>query len=469
MSFNSIQFFVLLAVVLGLYWRSSRRSQNLILLVASAVFYGWWDPRFLLLIWFSVGLDFTVSNQMDRRTDPTVRRRLLYLSILGNLGVLGFFKYAGFFVDSANGALERLGLGVSSPLVEVLLPVGISFYTFQTLAYTVDVYRGRIEPERSLLDFAVFVTYFPQLVAGPIERAERLLPQVRRRRERPTSEQVVGGLGLIGLGLFRKVVIADGVAGVVNDVYAEPAGSSSAGLVLAAVAFALQIYGDFAGYTDIARGTSRLLGIELMRNFREPYLSRNITEFWRRWHISLSEWLRDYLYIPLGGNRRGGRRTQINLMATMVLGGLWHGAGWGFILWGALHGVALVVHRQISARPGADAVSFEHPLRFRQLASIVATFGFFAFTLVPFRIGLSGAREFVEGVLTARGGGLEMSDLATVVAALVATIAVDIARRGALRPSTVRPEFVGASAGMLLVLLVVFSGGAPTPFIYFQF
>lgn len=468
MSFNSIQFFVLLAIVLVTYWRSPRRLQNQILVLASAVFYGWWDPRFLLLIWFSVGLDFTVSNRMSRCAGGPARRRLLAVSIVGNLGVLAFFKYFGFFVESANSALASLGLDVSGPLLEVLLPVGISFYTFQTLAYTVDVYRGDIEPERSLLDFAVFVTYFPQLVAGPIERAERLLPQLKHRRDLPDADRLVSGLGLIGLGLFRKVVIADGVAGAVNGIYEDPASSSAVALVVAAVGFTLQVYGDFAGYTDIARGTSRLLGIELMRNFREPFLSRNITEFWRRWHISLSEWLRDYLYIPLGGNRGSSRRTEINLMITMVLGGLWHGAGWGFVLWGALHGIALVVHRRFSARRG-ERPSADDPLSIRRTPAVVATFGFFVASMVPFRLGFAGSLDVLAGVLTARGGGVTLAAVASVAFAGFLTLGLDLLRRRSSPLAVVRPELVGASIGAIVVCLVVFSGGAPTPFIYFQF
>ncbi len=303
MAFNSVQYLIFLALVVALYPLLRRRGQNVLLLLASYFFYGAWDWRFLSLLWISTATDFYVGRAMGHHDNDRTRRRLLLVSIVVNLGMLGVFKYYDFFTNSAAALMEAVGLGADWPTLHVLLPVGISFYTFQTMSYTIDVYRRRIEPTRDPLAFAVFVAFFPQLVAGPIERARHLLPQFGVRRRVARGNDLATALHLIGLGLFKKVVIADAVAPHVDKAFA---GADSAGwitLVVGVVGFALQIYGDFSGYSHIARGSARLLGIDLMVNFNQPYLSRNITHFWRTWHISLSTWLRDYLYIPLGGNR----------------------------------------------------------------------------------------------------------------------------------------------------------------------
>jgi len=328
MTFNSFQFFVFLPVVLGTYWLLRRRHhQNLLLLVASYVFYGWWDYRFLSLLAISTVADFAIAQAMNRTESDRIRRRWLFASLGVNLGILGFFKYFNFFVDSAVSVLNSLGLSAHAPTLSIVLPVGISFYSFQTLSYAFDVYRRRLPAERNIITFGLYVAFFPQLVAGPIERAQRLLPQFQAERHRPSPMEVWSGSWLILIGLFKKIVLADGLAMVVQDRFTDPTGHGALSLLLGVYAFSIQIYGDFSGYSSIARGTSRLFGIELMRNFEQPYLSTNITQFWRTWHISLSTWLMDYLYIPLGGSQRGRRRTYINLMLTMLLGGLWHGAG----------------------------------------------------------------------------------------------------------------------------------------------
>lgn len=347
MFFNSFEYAVFLPVVLVLYWTVLRKRQNSLLLVASYFFYAAWDWRFLGLLMLSTIVDFCVGRTLGTRNEAATRKRLVGLSLAINLGVLGFFKYFNFFAESFADFMGRFGLAPDTPTLKVILPVGISFYTFQTLAYTIDVYRRKKEPEQNLLDFAVYVAFFPQLVAGPIERAQRLLPQIKTPRTSINYEQIRSGLFLILLGLVRKVVIADSLAPIVNEAFRTADSAGAVTLMVGIVAFALQIYGDFAGYSDIARGSSRLLGIELMENFNQPYLSRNITHFWRTWHISLSTWLRDYLYIPLGGNRKGVSKTYRNLMLTMLLGGLWHGAAWTFVVWGGLHGLYLVVHRRV--------------------------------------------------------------------------------------------------------------------------
>ncbi len=343
MLFNSIAFFGFFAVVYAIYVAVPTRVQNIVLLVASYVFYGAWDWRFLGLIALSTAIDYRCAQAIEH-SGPAQRRRWLLVSLASNLGILGFFKYCNFFVDSFAGLCAALGWSVSTTTLDIVLPVGISFYTFQTMSYTIDVYRGRMPASRDLTVFALYVAYFPQLVAGPIERATHLLPQLAAARQLTYAGLRDGGW-LILVGLFKKVVVADNMARIVDPVFSGDGSYSGATALLAVYAFALQIYADFSGYTDIARGVSKLLGIELMLNFRRPYFATNPQEFWRRWHISLSQWLRDYLYIALGGNRGGRRKHHRNLMLTMLLGGLWHGASWMFVIWGAIHGALLVLHR----------------------------------------------------------------------------------------------------------------------------
>ena len=344
MLFNSFEFAAFLTIVLIGYSLLRTRAQNIWLLCASYTFYGFWDWRFLTLIAFSTTVDYLIARRIDRTDTDSLRKRLLYLSLLSNLGLLCFFKYFNFFVDSFVVLGAQLGLNLDTPALRLLPPVGISFYTFQSMAYSVDVYRRELKSERNFITFALFISYFPQLVAGPIERANRLLPQFREQRQ-VTLEGVRSGLVLILIGLFKKVVIADNAGVVVNRIFADIQSSSSATLVAGGILFSLQIYCDFSGYSNMARGMSRLLGIRLVENFKTPYLAANISEFWRRWHISLSQWLRDYLYIPIGGSRHGELRTHRNLIFTMLLGGLWHGAAWTFVVWGLLNGLYLIVHR----------------------------------------------------------------------------------------------------------------------------
>jgi D-alanyl-lipoteichoic acid acyltransferase DltB (MBOAT superfamily) len=308
------------------------------------------------LLALSTVIDFSIGRRLGQTTDPRARRRLVTLSLASNLGILGFFKYAGFFSSSLQDLVGLFGGTLPTFALDVVLPVGISFYTFQTLSYTLDVYRRRLEPTNGLLDFALFVAFFPQLVAGPIERARHLLPQIIRPRERSLESFNSGGW-LMLWGLFKKVVIADNLGVVVDAVYRVGAEPTAAEIVVATWAFAYQIYCDFSGYTDIARGTARLLGFDIMLNFRLPYAATNPAIFWRRWHISLSTWLRDYLYISMGGNREGRARTHRNLFLTMLIGGVWHGAAWPFVFWGAYHGLLLIAHRALAPmlarlRPG---------------------------------------------------------------------------------------------------------------------
>jgi len=467
--FNSFVFVIFLGVVCTLYWAAPSRLRNPILLVGSYVFYGWWDYRFLSLLLISTVVDFAVGRRLDGEQAERRRRRWLLVSVAVNLGILGFFKYSGFFLDSLSELSTSLGLGELNPALRVVLPVGISFYTFQTMSYTFDIYRRRIRPTRSIIDFGTYVAYFPQLVAGPIERAQRLLPQIEERdRPRPRGDRLLDAIGLIAAGFFKKVVLADGVAGVVNSAFAAPEGLSWIAAAVGVIAFAIQIYGDFAGYTDIARGVSKLLGIDLVLNFSEPYLARNITEFWRRWHISLSDWLRDYLYVPLGGNRGSTLATYRNLMITMLLGGLWHGASWNFVFWGGLHGLYLVVHK-LTRGGGVD----DAPVSWRHVPAILFTFLWVNIAWVFFRAeSFENAWQVLYRIFTLQSGATSRADLALVAILGLATLVVDVAtRRGLSAPRLVRlsPAMAGATAAIVIAAMVVFSGGTPEPFIYFQF
>jgi D-alanyl-lipoteichoic acid acyltransferase DltB (MBOAT superfamily) len=339
--FHSIDFVVFFVAFTVIYWRLPHRGQNMLLFAGSYFFYGYVHPWFLVLIATSTTIDYFAARGMESM--PEHRKRFLWLSITTNFGMLGFFKYFDFFAENVHAALAAAGVTVHLPTLRVVLPVGISFYTFQAMSYTIDVYRGELRARRSLPDLAVFVSFFPHLVAGPIQRASFLLPQVEEPR-RFTIENARTGFGLICWGFFKKLVIADNVGVIANKVFA--LGDPSFPILWAGVfAFAIQIYADFSAYTDIARGTSRWLGFELTENFDHPYLARSPSDFWRRWNISLSTWFRDYVYIPLGGSRGGDWRWARNVMATFLLSGLWHGASWNHVLWGAYHGMLLLLTR----------------------------------------------------------------------------------------------------------------------------
>jgi D-alanyl-lipoteichoic acid acyltransferase DltB (MBOAT superfamily) len=344
MLFNSIEFAIFLPVVFLLYWfldKKSYKAQNLLLLAASYLFYGWWDWRFLSLIIFSSFIDYSIGLGLNKAKSKIKRRFLLWISILVNLGFLGFFKYFNFFTESFVDAFTLLGKPMEVSRLNIILPVGISFYTFQTLSYSIDVYRKKLEPTKDIVAFFAFVSFFPQLVAGPIERATNLLPQFYTKRKFDYS-RAVDGLRQILWGLFKKVVIADNCAAMVNDVYGRADTLDGSTLLVASIFFAFQIYGDFSGYSDIAIGTSRLFGFNLMQNFSFPYFSRDIGEFWRRWHISLSSWFRDYLYIPLGGSKGSKLKVVRNIFIIFLVSGFWHGANWTFIAWGFLNALYFI-------------------------------------------------------------------------------------------------------------------------------
>ncbi len=405
MFFNSVSFLIFLPVVFILYWglfKGSLKLQNIFLLIASYLFYGWWDYRFLVLIVASTLLDFFVGRFLQKTGKQIHRKMLLSLSLVFNLGLLGFFKYYNFFIESWIDSWAYLGIDMQLSSLNIILPVGISFYTFQTLSYTIDVYRRNIEPTSDIINFSVFVAFFPQLVAGPIERAKHLLPQFSIKRIF-NEERAISGIHLILWGLFKKIVIADSCAIYVNEIFDNYENMNSASLLLGAVYFAFQIYGDFSGYSDIAIGTGRLFGFDLMRNFNFPYFSRNIAEFWRRWHISLSTWFRDYLYIPLGGSRGSKWQQLRNVFIIFLVSGFWHGANWTFVIWGGLHALFfLPLLLGDKNRKHLNQVAENKSLpSFRELLQMLFTFGLTSFAWIFFRAdSLVNAVNFIKRIFT---------------------------------------------------------------------
>lgn len=475
MLFNSIVFIGFISVVFIIYPRLRVRGQNLFLLVASYIFYGYWDWRFIFLLLTLTVVNFWVGWSIHASSDRKQRKWLLILSVAISLGILGFFKYFNFFIDSAGVLLKTVGFQPNLPVLRIILPVGISFYTFQTLSYTIDIYRKKLEPTKNFFDFALFVAFFPQLVAGPIERASNLLPQISKPRHM-TYEKTLSGLNLVLLGYFKKVAIADTLAPIVENIFASPGTMSSGQLWTGVIAFTFQIYGDFSGYTDIARGIARMLGFELMKNFDAPYLSRNITEFWRKWHISLSSWLKDYLYIPLGGNRHGILKTYRNLMITMFLGGLWHGAAWTFVFWGLLHGICLAGHRMI-LRGNKPRLTWPRNFsgRIVDILKVIFTFHLVALSWIFFRApDFNSAMIFLKGLFNFQ----EFSGISgPVFFAACLMIVLDVAQTWAKSHTWLADRrsfsYIRYGVAQVLFISVIASAIAHiqtiTPFIYFQF
>ena len=477
MTFASFDFLIFFGLVLVAYYAiqawGGHRAQNVLLLVASYVFYGWWDWRFLGLLLFSTVVDYFCARGLDPDRSPARsllgRRAILLTSIASNLGILSLFKYFNFFRESLASLASILGMSLDWPTLHIILPVGISFYTFQTLGYTIDVYRGKLGPARRIVDFMLYVSFFPQLVAGPIERASRLLPQVTAPR-RASREGLFSGAQLALVGYFKKVVLADSMAVLVNDVFLDPHPGAGA-ITIAIYAFALQIYCDFSGYTDIARGTARMLGFDLMENFRLPYLATSPRDFWARWHISLSTWLRDYLYIPLGGNRKGKWRTRLNLMTTMILGGLWHGAAWHFVAWGVYHGGLLVGFRSA----GRDAKGRPSPKRGWRFA--LAAGLFFQLTCIGwliFRVeSLSQLMSFAAAFAHPTDLSLALlSDALPVLAIAVPLLAFQVHQhqRGQAEVWLTWSPWLRTAFNVALYFgITLFAAGVHNEFIYFQF
>lgn len=411
MLFNSIDFAFFLTIVFLLYWFVTNKNlklQNFLIVIASYTFYGWWDWRFLSLILFSTVVDYSVGQKLKTEEKLIKRKVLLWTSILVNLGFLGFFKYYNFFLDNFVSAFSFFGSEIKVNSLNIILPVGISFYTFQTLSYTIDVYKRKLEPTKDFVAFSAFVSFFPQLVAGPIERATNLLPQFYNKRTFDYSK-AVDGMRQILWGLFKKIVIADNCAEYANLIFNNSADYSGCTLVLGAIFFTFQIYCDFSGYSDIAIGTSRLFGFNLMRNFAFPYFSRDIAEFWRRWHISLSTWFRDYLYIPLGGSRGGTQMKVRNTFIIFIVSGFWHGANWTFIVWGALNAIYfLPLLLTKNNRNHIDIVSKEKLLpSFRDLSLMVITFVLTVLAWVFFRAeNIGHAIQYISDIFKHPGSFL---------------------------------------------------------------
>ena len=482
MLFNSIDFAVFLPIVFVLYWfvfSKSIKLQNLLIVFASYVFYGWWDWRFLTLILFSTLVDFTVGIKLSKENGKSKRRLLLLTSVLVNLGFLGLFKYYNFFLDNFTNAFTVLGYNFDGHSLSIILPVGISFYTFQTLSYTIDVYRKNLNPTKDIIAFTAFVSFFPQLVAGPIERATNLLPQFYKERKFDYSK-AVDGMRQILWGLFKKVVIADNCAVFVNFIFDNSSELSGSSLALGAILFSFQIYCDFSGYSDIAIGTSRLFGFNLKQNFAFPYFSRDIAEFWRRWHISLSTWFRDYLYIPLGGSRGGLLNKVRNTLIIFVVSGFWHGANWKFIIWGALNAIYFLP----LLLTNNNRVNLEIVAKNRVLPSISeclkmsATFSLVAFAWIFFRAeNFSHATSYIEAMFSI--SLFSIPEILTPKITMVYTLLLipillvtEWLQRGELHGLSIerlrRPER-WIIYTTVLIMIVTFGKFGESEFIYFQF
>ncbi len=475
MLFNSFIFLFFLSIVVPAYYLVPKRYKHVLLLAASYFFYGYWDWRFLSLIWISTLVDFLVGRAIYQTQDKSRRKGLLFISLIVNLGLLVCFKYFNFFIDSFSQMISIFGHELDFLHIHLILPVGISFYTFQTLSYTIDIYRGKLEPTNSFLNFALFVSFFPQLVAGPIERASKLLPQLEKHR-RFDRKNLMEGIYLISIGMFKKVLIGDTCGRITDHIFANPEIYYSLELIVGVVLFSLQIYSDFSGYSAIARGSAKLLGIDLMINFKQPYLSASITEFWHRWHISLSSWLKDYLYIPLGGNRKGKTRTYINLMLTMLLGGLWHGANWTFVTWGGLHGLYLIIHKLISHKqkpqPGYEPSHTKNMIPY--LFKILGTNMLVLFAWLFFRAdSWQTAVVFINRVLNWQTSDLSQQFISVCLSFLTISFIIDSIQyktNDTLNLGKLNPAI---KSGILLplwfVILIYLFQAEHLPFIYFQF
>jgi len=474
MLFVTTQFLIFFLIVGAVYWSLPwHRARILWLLAASIYFYASWNASLALLVCCTACGDYLIGLGMERAGHSPWRRRLMWLSVLGNLGVLCYFKYANFFLRSLEEALLAAGQSASLPVLRVLLPVGISFYTFEAINYTVDVYLGRTRAERSLPRFLLFILFFPHLVAGPIVRARDFLPQIARRKRWSWLRAHVAAR-LILLGLIKKLVIADRMAAFADPVFANPGAHSSATLWMAALAYALQVYGDFSGYTDLALGLAHLLGFRLAENFNMPYLAPNIAEFWRRWHISLSSWLRDYLFIPLGGSRGGPWKTARNLLVVMTLAGLWHGAAWPFVVFGLVQGCFLIIHRGFrgwcESRPGLRTVLESGP---GTAARVAFTFCCFCVSLVVFRcVTLADGWTMLLGMFTAVDGlgpPLQVQALAFTVALVALGHWLGCQQRYQLLLERVPAPAWGLVYGALLTATLVLAPDSSKAFVYFQF
>ncbi len=489
MLFNSLDFAIFLPIVFILYWfvfnKQSLRIRNIFLIIVSYIFYGWWDWRFLSLIIISSFVDYFVGLKIASTTDKQKRKHFLLISLLVNLGILGFFKYFNFFVDNFYEAFTFLGFHFNKPVLRIILPVGISFYTFQTMSYSIDVYRGQLKPTKDIFAFFAYVSFFPQLVAGPIERAKNFLPQFFTPKKFDYNS-AVDGLRQILWGFFKKIVIADNAGIFVNEIFANYHQYPGSMLLLGAVLFAFQIYGDFSGYSDIAIGTARLFGFNLMRNFAYPYFSRDIAEFWRRWHISLSSWFKDYVYIPLGGSRVPTPKAIRNIFIIFLISGFWHGANWTFIVWGALNAIyflPLFIFKQNRKHIDIVAANKFFP-SIKETIQILVTFTLTVIAWVFFRSEtISKALEYIKGIFSKslftwipfNYGNLSVSVVSLKIMAILIFFMLTIewfqrTKQHGLEFTDNSSKFIRWSAYFIVSLLIILFGNFhQTEFIYFAF
>ncbi len=475
MLFNSISFLIFLPIVFVLYWfvfRKNLHRQNLMLLLASYVFYGWWDWRFLFLLIFSTGLDYFTGIRIHDAGSDRGRKVWMWISVLTNLGFLGFFKYYNFFADSFARMLSGAGFEAHPWTLQIILPVGISFYTFHGLSYVIDIYHKRIVPSRNWVNYSLFVSYFPLLVAGPIERATHLLPQLEKPRTF-NFHTAVDGLRLMIWGFAKKLLIADTLAPEVNTLFEQPESFHGGSLLIGAMYFSIQIYGDFSGYSDIARGVSKLFGIELLVNFKYPYLSRSIPEFWRRWHISLSSWFRDYLYIPLGGSKVGFLKSVRNVFVIFIVSGFWHGANWTFIAWGAIHALlfipSFVSGRNRTNLGDAFATGKWYP-SIREVLQMMITFMLVSFAWIFFRANdLQHAFSYIGRMITDIGH-VDAFYVRTLTNLFIpVSLATDLLHRNQYLTGIYKPWYIVLEITLITLLILMFGNFGSVEFIYFQF
>ena len=482
MLFNSIDFAIFLPIVFILYWfvfNKNLKYQNVLIVIVSYIFYGWWDWRFLSLILFSTIVDYTIGLSLKKQSNKRKRKLLLYSSLLVNLGFLGFFKYYNFFLDNFITAFSFFGTTINASSLNIILPVGISFYTFQTLSYTIDIYRKKLEPTKDFIIFSAFVSFFPQLVAGPIERATHLLPQFYKKRVFE-YHKAVDGLRQILWGLFKKIVIADNAAEIANQIFNNSSDYSGSTLLIGALCFTFQIYGDFSGYSDIAIGTSRLFGFDLMKNFAFPYFSRDIAEFWRRWHISLSTWFRDYLYIPLGGSRGGTWMKIRNTFIIFIVSGFWHGANWTFIVWGALNAIyflPLLLRNKNRVNTNNVAEGKLLP-SIKETLSILLTFALTVIAWIFFRAkNISHAWEYLTTIFSKSTFSIPnfpgmRNALTVIILIALFTIIEWLGREKEFAIANIENKLNKTSRRTVyyvLIIAIIYFSGKEQQFIYFQF
>jgi len=483
MVFNSLEFFIFLFIVYILYWfvfKKSFKAQNVFILVASYTFYGWWDWRFLSLILLSTIVDYFVAKKIDSNTIQSKRKLWLWVSVFFNVGLLGFFKYYNFFVDSWIDMFSFFGYTIKSTwTLRIILPIGISFYTFQTMSYSFDVYYKKLKPTSDFLSFATFVSFFPQLVAGPIERASNLLSQILKKRVF-SYNQAVSGLKLILWGLFKKVVIADSLGPIVDDIFSNYSQYPASTLILGVILFSFQVYGDFSGYSDIAIGTAKLFGVELKSNFKFPQFSRNVAEYWQRWHVSLSTWFRHYVYIPLGGSRVSKLKSVRNIFIIFLISGFWHGANWTFVFWGAFHALAfipvfLMGRNTIYKNSVVGENTFLPTLT--EIGQVLLTFSIVTFSRIFFRSeSITDAFKFIEKIITNfsyetynHPMGYRMIDYYVLI--VLFTLYEYSIRKDERSPFKFKYKAMRFAAYVLVILgiLLFYDSNIDMSFIYFQF